>query len=60
MCNFLESRVYITEALYCLATAYYSMEKYDKARGYAEELLMQNPDNKQVGEIGKCLQLYSQ
>lgn len=46
--NFLESRVYVSEALYCLATVYYSMHNYEKARNYVEEMLMQNPDNKQV------------
>ena len=48
MTNFLQSRIYVTECLYGLACVYYSMNEYNLARNYAEELVMQNPENPQV------------
>lgn len=38
----------VLESLYGLSLVLYSMEKYDEARKYCEELVCQSPDNQQV------------
>jgi tetratricopeptide (TPR) repeat protein len=44
----IQSNNYVNESLFGLALTYYSINRYDTAREYAEEMLRQSPDNAQV------------
>ena len=49
------SKIYAVESLFGLAYIFYSLKRYETARGYSEELLMLHPDSAQAQDIHKAI-----
>ena len=50
----LNNEAYRRDALYSLALCHYTLQEYDMALSYCEELYRDEPDNNQVSKYASC------